>query len=130
MKIIVTSANGMLGSSLCRLYQQNHETYALHRDSKCYLSCLVDFSLDLLDSNQLQKVFYKIEPDLVIHCAGLTSVDECERNPDLAFEANVTVTENIAQVCSNGSKLIYISTDQDYGGAIMFILKITMVCSQ
>jgi dTDP-4-dehydrorhamnose reductase len=70
-----------------------------------------------MDSTQLQTIFSKIKPDLVIHCAGLTSVDECERNPDFAYEMNVKITENIVQVCSNGTKLVYISTDQVYGEA-------------
>jgi len=107
----------MLGSSLCQFFYNEHEIYAFHRDEECFSTCLADYSLDLMDSTQLQTIFSKIKPDLVIHCAGLTSVDECERNPDLAYEMNVKITENIVQVCSNGTKLVYISTDQVYGEA-------------
>lgn len=117
MKIIITGANGMLGSSLCRLYQQSDEVYALHRDKECYVLCTADFSLDLMDLTKLHKIFDQIEPDLIIHCAGLTSVDGCEKAPGLAFDSNVTITENIAKVCLNDTKLVYISTDQVYGGA-------------
>ena len=56
-------------------------------------------------------------PDVVIHCAGLTSLAECEKEPLRAYETNVNVTENIARICSNQSKLIYISSDQVYGKA-------------
>ena len=115
MKIIITGANGMLGSSLCRLYHNINEVYALHRDKECFSTCLADHSLDLTDSTQLKKLFSQIKPDLVIHCAGLTSVDECEKEPDLAVVANVSVTENIANICSNKTNLVYISTDQVYG---------------
>ncbi len=107
----------MLGSSLCRFYQNNHDVYAFHRDSECYAVCSADFSLDLIDVTQLQTFFNQLKPDLVIHCAGLTSVDKCEEEPLIAKEANVYVTENIAHVCSNETKLVYISTDQVYGKA-------------
>ena len=117
MKILITGANGMLGSSLCQLYHNKHKVYALHRDKECFTACSADYSLDLMDSTQFQTIFSKIKPDLVIHCAGLTNVDECERAPDFAYEMNVKVTENIVQVCSNGTKLVYISTDQVYGVA-------------
>ncbi len=117
MKVLVTGANGMLGSSLCRLYHNMHEVSAFHRDSECFTACSVAFSLDLMDSTQLQSRFNQFKPDLVIHCAGLTSIDACEDEPVLAHEANVAITENIAQSCSSKTKLIYISTDQVYGAA-------------
>ena len=105
----------MLGSSLCRLYHNKHKVSAFHRDEECFSTCSADYSLDLTDLNKVQELFIDIKPDLVIHCAGLTNVDACEKEPALANLSNITVTENIARVCSNVTKLIYISTDQVYG---------------
>jgi len=56
-----------------------------------------------------------IDPDVVIHCAGLTDVDENEKRHNLATESNIQITENIARICANSTTLIYISTDQVYG---------------
>lgn len=106
----------MLGSSLCHLYNKKHDIYAFHRDQKIYTECLLDFSFDLSDNTSLQSVIKQIKPDIVIHCAGLTNLEECEKYPDLAYNSNVAVTKNIAQFCgSNNIKLIYISSDQIYG---------------
>ena len=115
MKIIVTGANGMLGSSLCRLYYDQHEVHALHRDEECFTDCSGDYSLDLINTRKVEELFNLIKPDLVIHSADLTDVDTCEKEPALAYELNVTVTENIARFCSDGIKMVYISTDQVYG---------------
>ena len=115
MKILITGANGMLGSSLCRIYHKDHKVYAFHRDDRCFSPCSADYSLDLMDSNRVQELFIHIKPDLVIHCAGLTSVDRCEKDPELAIEANETVIENIARSCTAETKLVYLSTDQVYG---------------
>jgi|ETNmetMinimDraft_11_1059920.scaffolds.fasta_scaffold36940_2 dTDP-4-dehydrorhamnose reductase len=115
MKIFITGANGMLGSSLCRLYHNNHETYTLHRDEGCFTDCSADYSLDLINTRKVEELFNKIKPDLVIHCAGLTNVDTCEKEPRQAHDANVTITENISRACSKSTILIYISTDQVYG---------------
>ena len=115
MKILVTGANGMLGNTLCLLYHIDHEVFAIHRDEHSLSKCSDDFSLDLNDLDQLQFVMNKVKPDLVLHTAGLTSIDKCEEDPKLAYEANVVVTENMARSCSNKTKLIYISTDQVYG---------------
>jgi dTDP-4-dehydrorhamnose reductase len=115
MKIIITGANGMLGGSLCQLYNDKHKVYALHRDKECFTACSADYSLDLADTSIVGAVFNQINPDLVIHCAGLTSVDRCERETELALEENVTTSENVARLSSNKTKLVYISTDQVYG---------------
>ena len=115
MKILVTGANGMLGSSLCGLYQSEHEIYALHRDIVCYAPSKANFSVDLNNEVKLGEIFDQVQPDLVIHTAGATNVDQCEKMPAFAYENNVSVTESIARLCNNVSTLIYISTDQVYG---------------
>ena len=105
----------MLGSSLCELYHNRHKVFAFHRDLECLTTCSESFSLQLADTHQFQLLFRKIRPDLVIHCAGLINVDKCEKDPELAFEANINVIENIARSCSAETKLVYLSTDQVYG---------------
>ena len=107
----------MLGSSLCQLYHNKHKVYAIHRDKECFTTCSADCSLDLTDTSKVEDVFNQINPDLVIHCASLTSIERCEQNPDLAISANISVTENVAKSCSAETKLVYISTDQVYGEA-------------
>ena len=115
MKIIITGANGMLGSALCQLYNDKYIVYALHRDEKCLSVCKEDYSLDLRHVASVNKIINEIEPDLLIHCAGLTNIESCEQNPDLAVSLNVSTIENIARSCSDKTKLIYVSTDQVYG---------------
>ena len=105
----------MLGSSLCRVYHNIYEVSAFHRDDEYFGVCSAAFSLDLMDTHQLQLLLSQIKPDLVIHCASLTSLEGCEQNPDLAMSANVSVSENVTRSCSAETKLVYISTDQVYG---------------
>jgi len=73
--------------------------------------------MDLLDKDRLRSYFKKIKPNIVIHCAGITNMEECGKYPEIAYKQNVEVTENIARACFNKTKLIYISTDQVYGEA-------------
>jgi len=117
LKFVITGANGMLGSTLCQLYNKKYDVYAFHRDKEFYSECTDEFSFDLLNMDFLQSVIKKIKPDIFIHCASLTDVDQCEKYQDLAYASNVQITENIARVCGNNNiKLIYISSDQIYGG--------------
>jgi dTDP-4-dehydrorhamnose reductase len=114
-RIVITGANGMLGSTLCQLYNENDTVYALHRDKICFALCEEHYSVDLMDAKELRRIIEAIRPDLVIHCAGLVNIEACERNSLLAYQANVEATENIIKCCGRESKIVYISTDQVYG---------------
>jgi dTDP-4-dehydrorhamnose reductase len=59
-----------------------------------------------------------ISPDLIIHCAAYTNVDDCENNMDLAFKINALGSRNItlvAKICN--SSVVYISTDYIFDGS-------------
>ena len=55
--------------------------------------------------------------DIVVNCAGRTSVEECEKNPDLAHDVNTIIPINTARVCKEMNiKFIHISTDHLFSG--------------
>ncbi len=73
--------------------------------------------IDLESENNLVRHLQALKPDIVIHTAGLTSVERCEAEPDLAYQVNVTLTSNVARACSHlGIKLVHISTDHLFSG--------------
>ena len=56
-------------------------------------------------------------PDVVVHCAAMTKVDDCESNRDLAFRLNEEGTRNVALAAkAAGARLIAISTDYVFSG--------------
>jgi len=101
VKIIVTGAHGMLGSALVNHLAQKGEAeiYAFHRDDQPLLTGCWSVSIDLRETDQLRRLFSKISPDVVIHCAGLVNVDICEKDRNFAYEQNVIVTRDLAQMC-------------------------------
>ena len=105
----------MLGSSLCNLLDSAHDVFAFHRDTEDYVKCKESINVDLLKYEKLKTEVTKIKPNIIIHCSGLTNVEECELNYQKAYDQNALVTEYIARLCKDKIKLIYISTDQIYG---------------
>ena len=60
----------------------------------------------------------RLSPDIVVHTAGLTSVEVCERDPALAREVNAELARNVAVAAvATGTQLIHISTDHLFAGA-------------
>ena len=74
--------------------------------------------LDLESPVQLLRQLQTLEPKLVVHTAGMTSVDQCEQHPREAEHANANLTGNVASATYElGMQLIHISTDHLFSGS-------------
>jgi len=72
---------------------------------------------DITDPRLVDRAFDKAEPDIVIHCAAFTAVDDCELQPELAFKVNAEGTRNVARACGKrGIPILYLSTDYVFDG--------------
>jgi dTDP-4-dehydrorhamnose reductase len=114
-RILVTGARGLLGAELVpHLSRLGHEVVS-HANRPG-----VQVAGDLSDAETARELFESISPDVIINLAALTNVDECERNPQRAFLANVRLVENLASAIGAQQRrawLVQISTDQVYDGA-------------
>ena len=106
--ILITGANGQLGTELRYLLDERDEDYVATDVSQ----------LDITDADQVDKVFSEVKPTLVFHCAAYTAVDKAEdEGKALDYAINVTGTENIAKAtATHGATLVYISSDYVFDG--------------
>lgn len=120
MKILVTGANGLLGYKLVQLLSSKAEitTIATGRKKINGLPNNVQyFELDVTDHTQTLDVLNKTKPDVVIHTAAMTQVDQCETEQELCWKANVTGVENVIEACEkNNIHLVHVSTDFIFDG--------------
>jgi dTDP-4-dehydrorhamnose reductase len=108
-KILVTGANGQLGSELFVLSS---------KDSK-YQWIFADRTKVTLDNlNLLEIQLNEIQPDVIFNCGAYTAVDKAETEKELAFTINYSAVELIAKYAfENNVKLIHISTDYVFDGS-------------
>ena len=72
---------------------------------------------DICDSTCFCDKLSSAAPDVVIHCAAMTSVDKCEAERQLAFKVNAEGSRNVAMACSRvGVRLVAMSTDYVFRG--------------
>ena len=105
-KILITGAEGMLGSAL------------LQQAAAQFLAFPTTFNdLDITDAAKVRERFLEIKPQIVIHTAAYTDVDGCEKNPEVAFRVNVIGTQNVTEACQETkATLIFISSDYVFDG--------------
>ncbi|HZP84524.1 MAG TPA: dTDP-4-dehydrorhamnose reductase [Chthonomonadaceae bacterium] len=118
MRVLVTGANGMLGLDLCAVLEQaGHDVVRTDMAVREGISVPTWEQMDITDTQAVQHVVLRHQPDAVIHVAAYTDVDGCERHPDLAFRVNAFGTWNLAAVCgAHHVTLVYISTDFVFDG--------------
>ena len=117
MKILLTGASGMLGSVLIRHFlaptrRSQFTVFATSR-SPLHNGEVQHRSFDLAEKSYLS-LFEWSKPDVIIHCAALTQIDQCEKDHALARAINVdSVTKFIHAIedSSHASKLFFISSD-------------------
>lgn len=104
MRILITGADGQLGSALCGVL--GYET-VIPKD-------LPDFDLT---RPSVEEEIIGSAPDLIIHAGAYTDVDGAEREPALALAVNAKGTAQVARAAVRlKARLIYISTDYVFDG--------------
>ena len=117
MRVVVTGASGLLGLTLCRSWQGQHHVIGLTRDRALDVPGVRFEHMDLQAQRDLAPVLAPLEPDLIVHCAAMTSVDGCEQDPDAAHRLNGELPGGIALWCAaHAVRLVHVSTDAVFDG--------------
>ena len=116
---LVTGASGLLGSVVvsrllergARVCAHQHK-HALPFDGSCKI-----VTGDLTDLKWSRQLVIDEAPDVIVHCAGLTNVDQCQAKPDYAELIHVGASESLAAAAGEiGAHFVHISTDHLWRG--------------
>lgn len=106
--LIVTGANGQLGSELQRL-ENAHAKFRFLFASKP--------DLDITVASRVEEFVKKHKPAGVVNCAAYTNVEKAEDDVEAAFAGNAIAAENLAKAChENNALLVHVSTDYVFDG--------------
>ncbi|EJV57862.1 dTDP-4-dehydrorhamnose reductase [Bacillus wiedmannii] len=107
MKVLVTGAKGQLGQDvLCLLENQPWEIFGFGRKE-----------LDITNEEQVCEKVLSIKPDIIIHTAAYTQVDQAESDEETAFKVNAEGTKYLAKAAETvGARFCYVSTDYVFDG--------------
>ena len=107
MRIVIVGANGQLGRDSLVILGKEHTVWASDAAE-----------VDITNQNQVQALFQRHQPEVVINCAAFTAVDACESNVEASMAVNARGPELLALSCrEHGSRLIQVSTDYVFDGS-------------
>lgn len=108
VKLLVTGANGQVGTALLRLGDQ---------DAFFDVVALDKSALDITDEEQIRDQLTHFLPDYVVNCAAYDHVDEAEHQQELCEAVNAEGVNKLALVCGDLSiPMFHLSTDYVFDG--------------
>ncbi|MGY8687863.1 MAG: SDR family oxidoreductase [Verrucomicrobiales bacterium] len=108
-RIAITGVTGRLGGALARHHRAlGHEVIALDRKA-----------LDLAQSDRLMDQLGALDFDALINPAGITGLEACEDEPELARRVNAGAPALMAVICRERSiPFLHVSTDYVFDGIV------------
>jgi dTDP-4-dehydrorhamnose reductase len=121
MKVLITGSNGLLGQHLIPVFLQDSRYTVIAtgrgpnrlpvQDGYTYEAT------NLRDATSVQHLLEKHKPDVLVHAAAMTQVDDCERNKDACWDINVSATRYLIQAAEKTNTFfLFLSTDFVFDG--------------
>ena len=108
MNVLVTGANGQLGSCMRIAAKDSKDNYIFTDVAE----------LDITDAEAVAKMVKDNNVKVIVNCAAYTNVDKAETDKVIAELLNAKAVRNLADALkTNEGTLIHVSTDYVFGGS-------------
>ena len=120
-KILITGSNGLLGQKLVDLLISKPDITTIATAS-CknrlpYSAGYQYHEMDITNASEVDRVVGLTKPDVIIHTAAMTNVDQCEMEKDACWRLNVTAVEHLINTCRKHDVFLeHVSTDFIFDG--------------
>lgn len=120
-KILITGSNGLLGQKLVSLLIQYPDIQLIAtsrgKNRLPFTNGYEYQEMDITNAQQVAEVVEKVRPDVIIHTAAMTNVDQCEAEKELCWAMNVKALEYLTEACEKHTVfLCHLSTDFVFDG--------------
>jgi len=120
-RVLIVGASGLLGVNLMYQYPLQNKLLLHENKREIKTKKFLKLQFDASSRKSIERAFKKNHPSIIINSAGITDIEKCNQNPDLANSINAKIAENLADVSKNlGIKFVQISTDHLFDGKQKF----------
>ncbi len=121
-RVLITGANGLLGQHLVARMSgfAEYDVLATGRDSgpRFPASSCGYAPLDITDYDAVARLMDDFTPTVVVNCAAMTKVDQCEQEREACWNVNADAVGNLAKACrKHSTRLVQVSTDFVFDGS-------------
>jgi len=110
---VLFGASSMLGWSL---FRARPATTAFCNRSTRRAPEGVAHGIDLDDEPAVAALFAQLRPRVIVQCAGVCDVEQCEKSPDFAWTVNVEAMRILIEHAPPDARIVYLSSDHVFSG--------------
>lgn len=134
MKIVITGGMGLIGHNIVTKLQDEHEVVIIDNhtnygfiptkeieylisERRKKITKYINYPIDIVQGENINVVFDRFKPDLVIHCASFPRQKAVEANPATGARVMCEGLTNLleASIRNNVKRFLYISSSMVYG---------------
>lgn len=120
-RILITGSNGLLGQKLVELLIQETSILtiatAVGKNRLPFSNGYEYHEIDITDPDVVDEAIGRLKPDVIIHTAAMTNVDNCEMEKEACWKLNVTAVESLVKACKKYNVFLeHVSTDFIFDG--------------
>jgi dTDP-4-dehydrorhamnose reductase len=115
---LVTGASGLLGLNFSLAVDgKHHQVTGVDNSNPLRWVNFKTLQADLTEPGIVSKLLDTIKPEVILHCAAMANLEDCEKRPNDAERVNHILPGELALAAkSRGIKLVHISTDAVFDG--------------
>ena len=116
-RLLVIGASGLLGSKVMEQARCRYAVSGAYNPDVDGASTWKLEPVDIGSKDDIDKLFEKTKPNIVILTAAMTAVDACEKDPTMANRINAAAPGLVARASKKASAhLVHVSTDYVFDG--------------
>ncbi len=120
-KILIIGGSGLLGINWALLKRLNYDITIGINNRLIQIEKVNIIQIDTSKLSFIENAINKIGPNIIINAAGITSVESCEENIEVAKLVNIELSKMLAFLCNKYNiKMVQISTDHITNGLSPF----------
>lgn len=117
-RFLVTGASGLLGLNFALQVCDRQEVYGVVNRNHLVGAPFAVLQADFTQTGEVERLLEETRPEVVVHCAAMANVDQCETNPALALRLNAELPGELAVATARrGIRFVHISTDAVFDGS-------------
>ena len=122
--MLITGANGVVGSDLVKFFSKKIKVYAIYRSSNYINKKLKNRNIKWIKHDLKKKLTLNIKPKIIIHCAVTHSLSKKKDNRNL-IDSNIVGFNNVIEFANKKKikKFIHLSSLNVYGNIKTRLLK-------
>ena len=116
-KLLIPGISGLFGLNLAMMQHDNFEIVGTVHQHPLATDLFSTRAVDLTLPDSGTRLVEETQPDLIVNCAAVASLDASEKNPDLALRLNAELTAELAAAAKQlGIPYVHLSTDAVFDG--------------